>query len=181
MTSIMVVDEEGTNHITQGAQPNQDESDQGDPSVTPNRSNESAASEHSSTISSSAFPSTSKNSSSFLDQSNCCFYCLASWRVWFRQLVMFVYIVLFIVAFSVILMGMQSYNINQFTSANFLAGVAMLFTVPMSLWGISQHLINYTNPTLQKYIIRLDQLHFSMNLTSPVLIYPNASLSPVFK
>ena len=99
-------------------------------------------------------PNSSANHYSVFPEPTCCTYCLASWRVWLRQLIICIYIILFVAVSIVLLLGMHSYNINQFTSANFLAGIAMAFTVPMSLWGISQHLINYTKPSLQMYIIR---------------------------
>lgn len=40
------------------------------------------------------------------------------------------------------------------TKAWFIAGVFVFLTIPISLWGILQHLVHYTQPELQKPIIR---------------------------
>lgn len=36
----------------------------------------------------------------------------------------------------------------------FIAGIFVFMTIPISLWGILQHLVHYTQPELQKHIIR---------------------------
>ncbi|XP_059553876.1 transmembrane protein 184C isoform X3 [Myotis daubentonii] len=41
------------------------------------------------------------------------------------------------------------------TKAWFIAGIFLLLTIPISLWGILQHLVHYTQPELQKPIIRI--------------------------
>ncbi|PKK28854.1 transmembrane protein 184C [Columba livia] len=41
------------------------------------------------------------------------------------------------------------------TKAWFIAGIFLLMTIPISLWGILQHLVHYTQPELQKPIIRI--------------------------
>lgn len=47
--------------------------------------------------------------------------------------------------------------ISQVTAHNkawFIAGIFVFMTIPISLWGILQHLVHYTQPELQKPIIR---------------------------
>lgn len=48
----------------------------------------------------------------------------------------------------------------------FIAGIFVFMTIPISLWGILQHLVHYTQPELQKPIIRCkyEQLWFSVVL-----------------
>ncbi|XP_064123624.1 transmembrane protein 184C isoform X2 [Loxodonta africana] len=41
------------------------------------------------------------------------------------------------------------------TKAWFIAGIFLLLTIPISLWVILQHLVHYTQPELQKPIIRI--------------------------
>lgn len=45
-------------------------------------------------------------------------------------------------------------QVGTHTKAWFIAGVFVFMTIPISLWGILQHLVHYTQPELQKPIIR---------------------------
>lgn len=45
-------------------------------------------------------------------------------------------------------------KVGVHTKAWFIAGIFLLMTIPISLWGILQHLVHYTQPELQKPIIR---------------------------
>lgn len=46
-------------------------------------------------------------------------------------------------------------KVGVHTKAWFIAGIFVLMTIPISLWGILQHLVHYTQPELQKPIIRI--------------------------
>ncbi|XP_075055084.1 transmembrane protein 184C isoform X2 [Mixophyes fleayi] len=46
-------------------------------------------------------------------------------------------------------------RVGVHTKAWFIAGIFVLMTIPISLWGILQHLVHYTQPELQKPIIRI--------------------------
>lgn len=46
------------------------------------------------------------------------------------------------------------WQISTPKKAWFIAGIFVFMTIPISLWGILQHLVHYTQPELQKPIIR---------------------------
>lgn len=45
-------------------------------------------------------------------------------------------------------------QVGTHNKAWFIAGIFVFMTIPISLWGILQHLVHYTQPELQKPIIR---------------------------
>ncbi|KPP70365.1 transmembrane protein 184C-like, partial [Scleropages formosus] len=45
--------------------------------------------------------------------------------------------------------------VGTHNKAWFIAGIFVFMTIPISLWGILQHLVHYTQPELQKPIIRI--------------------------
>ncbi|MPC19806.1 Transmembrane protein 184C [Portunus trituberculatus] len=44
---------------------------------------------------------------------------------------------------------------DGFTIAWLIGGIFVFMAIPITLWEIVQHLINYTKPKLQKHIIRV--------------------------
>lgn len=45
-------------------------------------------------------------------------------------------------------------QVGTHSKAWFIAGVFVFLTIPISLWGILQHIVHYTQPELQRPIIR---------------------------
>lgn len=43
---------------------------------------------------------------------------------------------------------------KSYVQAWFVGGLFVMMALPVSLWGILQHLVNYTQPDLQRHIIR---------------------------
>ncbi|XP_073432343.1 transmembrane protein 184C isoform X3 [Dendrobates tinctorius] len=78
-----------------------------------------------------------------------------NWRRWIRPLVVFLYVAGLVVAIPVCIWEMQKMEVGVQTKAWFIAGIFVLMTIPISLWGILQHLVHYTQPELQKPIIRI--------------------------
>ncbi|KAG9480067.1 transmembrane protein 184C [Eleutherodactylus coqui] len=78
-----------------------------------------------------------------------------NWRRWIRPLVVCLYVVGLIVAIPVCIWELQKLEVGVHTKAWFIAGIFVLMTIPISLWGILQHLVHYTQPELQKPIIRI--------------------------
>nr|XP_060634852.1 transmembrane protein 184C [Anolis sagrei ordinatus] len=78
-----------------------------------------------------------------------------NWRRWIRPLVATVYIVGLLVAVPLCVWELQKLEVGIHTKAWFIAGIFLLMTIPISLWGILQHLVHYTQPELQKPIIRI--------------------------
>lgn len=51
-------------------------------------------------------------------------------------------------------------QVGTHNKAWFIAGVFVFLTIPISLWGILQHMVHYTQPELQKPIIRFGSFWF---------------------
>ncbi|XP_059108893.1 transmembrane protein 184C-like [Peromyscus eremicus] len=79
-----------------------------------------------------------------------------NWRRWIRPLVILIYVVsmLIFVTFGVSKFHQQE-KVGVHTKAWFIAGIFMLVTVQVSFWGILQHLVHFTQPKLQKPIMRI--------------------------
>uniref|UniRef100_A0A8C9QL27 Transmembrane protein 184C n=1 Tax=Spermophilus dauricus TaxID=99837 RepID=A0A8C9QL27_SPEDA len=70
-----------------------------------------------------------------------------NWRQWIRPLAVVICLVSILVAVPLC--------VGIHTKAWFIAGIFLLLTIPISLWVILQHLVHYTQPELQKPIIRI--------------------------
>ncbi|XP_052794946.1 transmembrane protein 184C-like [Mya arenaria] len=79
---------------------------------------------------------------------------IAHWKNWIRPLTMMVYFILMMIAIPLCIIELTS-NKDKHVKAWFTGGVFVLIAVPLSLWEIILHTINYTQPHLQKYIIRI--------------------------
>ncbi|KAK1791183.1 hypothetical protein P4O66_013146 [Electrophorus voltai] len=78
-----------------------------------------------------------------------------TWRRWIRPLVVLLYILLLLVVLPLCVWELQKSEVGTHNKAWFIAGIFVFMTVPISLWGILQHLVHYTQPELQKPIIRI--------------------------
>nr|XP_024001261.1 transmembrane protein 184C-like [Salvelinus alpinus] len=78
-----------------------------------------------------------------------------NWRRWIRPLVVCLYVALLLVVLPLCVWELQKSEVGTHGKAWFIAGVFVFMTIPISLWGILQHLVHYTQPELQKPIIRI--------------------------
>ncbi|KAK2507724.1 hypothetical protein MC885_012148, partial [Smutsia gigantea] len=78
-----------------------------------------------------------------------------NWRQWIRPLAVVIYLVSIVVAVPLCVWELQKLEVGIHTKAWFIAVIFLLLTIPISLWGILQHLVHYTQPELQKPIIRI--------------------------
>uniref|UniRef100_G3TUQ9 Transmembrane protein 184C n=1 Tax=Loxodonta africana TaxID=9785 RepID=G3TUQ9_LOXAF len=78
-----------------------------------------------------------------------------NWRQWIRPLAVVIYLVSIVVAVPLCVWELQKLEVGIHTKAWFIAGIFLLLTIPISLWVILQHLVHYTQPELQKPIIRI--------------------------
>ncbi|KAK0144928.1 Transmembrane protein 184C [Merluccius polli] len=78
-----------------------------------------------------------------------------NWRRWIRPLVVVLYILLLLVVLPLCIWQLQKSEVGTHNKAWFIAGIFVFMTIPISLWGILQHLVHYTQPELQKPIIRI--------------------------
>lgn len=77
-----------------------------------------------------------------------------SWRVWIRPAVFFSYFIVLCVALPLCVWELHKQDASTHVEAWFVAGIFVFLTVPISLWGILQHLVNYTKPELQRRVVR---------------------------
>ena len=83
--------------------------------------------------------------------------CWDHWRMWCKPLI--ILIICLMVLFAMLpLLIYELYwkHANEWFTAWFVSGILVLFTFLIFLLGLMQHLFNYTQPQLQKHIIRFD-------------------------
>lgn len=81
--------------------------------------------------------------------------CLFTWRLWIRPLVIFIYALAALVFVPLFLIKSVEDGFNRRDQEILIAGCFVWIAIPLSLWEIIQHCINYTEPKLQKHIIRI--------------------------
>ncbi|XP_049641596.1 transmembrane protein 184C-like [Suncus etruscus] len=77
------------------------------------------------------------------------------WKRWLRPIILTLYFLTLVLAVPVVVWQLQRHNWSIHTKAWFIAGISVLFTLPVSLWGILQHVVHLSRPDLQKPIIRI--------------------------
>ena len=82
---------------------------------------------------------------------------LQNWRTWIRPVFFVSYILtvlIFIPIFLTYRLKNHEFSKSQETEA-IVAGIFVLFAIPISIWEIIQHVVHYRQPNLQKYVIRI--------------------------
>lgn len=80
--------------------------------------------------------------------------CWQQWRGWCKPAVATFYAVLLVVAIPLLIYHLTSSPNHIKLVVWFVAGLFVLLTLPIFLVGLVQHILNYTQPHLQKHIIR---------------------------
>ena len=101
---------------------------------------------------------------------------VAHWKNWIRPVSMLVYMLLMMLAIPLCVLEVTKKS-DKHVKAWFTGGVFVLMTVPISLWEIILHVINYTQPHLQKYIIRYVLLVKLYPHYNTVLYYANSIIT----
>ena len=92
---------------------------------------------------------------SWLVDCSCLYWaCWQHWRSWFKPLVAGLYCVVLLIALPLLVWDLYQEGTPDQFKAWFVAGIFVLLTIPVFLVGLMQHLLNYTQPHLQKHIIR---------------------------
>ncbi|KAK5643294.1 hypothetical protein RI129_007139 [Pyrocoelia pectoralis] len=84
-----------------------------------------------------------------------CRNCIIHWRYWIGPLAIFLYAIAVLVFVPLFLVKSVQDGFNKRDQEIFIAGIFAWLAVPISLWEIIQHVINYSEPKLQKPIIRI--------------------------
>lgn len=77
------------------------------------------------------------------------------WRNWIRLAVFVLYGLAICVALPLCIWRLNEKKAASHVQAWFVGGLFVMMALPISLGGIMQHVINYTTPHLQKFIIRI--------------------------
>ena len=77
------------------------------------------------------------------------------YRNWLRPLLVMFYIVILLIAVPLLVIEFEKHEVQKHLQGWFIGGLFVLLTVPISIWGISQHLVHYTQPFLQRHIVRI--------------------------
>ena len=80
--------------------------------------------------------------------------CCLRWRMWIRPVVMSVYFIILLIVLPLLIIKLWKSNYDIKFQVWIVGGIFTLLAVPISLWDITQHLVHYTKPKLQKFIIR---------------------------
>ncbi|XP_071786724.1 transmembrane protein 184C-like [Asterias amurensis] len=82
--------------------------------------------------------------------------CLGSWRRWIRPLVYVIYGLFVALGVPLIIIDVSRAEEENFKRTLGAVGFfAMVVAIPISIWGIINHIVYYTRPSLQKHIIRI--------------------------
>ncbi|KAF2880627.1 hypothetical protein ILUMI_25546 [Ignelater luminosus] len=108
---------------------------------------------------------------------NCCIGFLAKWRLWIRPLAVLLYALAVLVFVPLFLIKSIEDGFNKREQEILIAGIFVWLAIPISLWEIIQHVIHYTQPRLQKHIIRILWMVpiYAINAWL-VLLYPKHSI-----
>ncbi|KAF5274276.1 hypothetical protein FQR65_LT04394 [Abscondita terminalis] len=102
---------------------------------------------------------------------------ISKWRYWIIPLAVFLYALAVLVFVPLFLVKSVEDGFNKREQEILIAGVFVGLAVPISLWEILQHVIHYTEPKLQKPIIRILWMVpiYAINAWL-VLLYPKESI-----
>ncbi|VVC91698.1 transmembrane protein 184C [Leptidea sinapis] len=80
---------------------------------------------------------------------------IRQWRLWIRPLFIATYILLVIVLVPLLITHAIQNGLTKSDQGTLVAGGFVLLALPISIWQITQHIVHYTKPSLQKHIIRI--------------------------
>nr|XP_022904394.1 transmembrane protein 184C [Onthophagus taurus] len=84
-----------------------------------------------------------------------CLNFLSKWRLWIRPLFILLYALAALIFVPLFLVKSVQDGFNRRDQEILIAGIFVLLAIPISLWEIILHVIHYTQPKLQKHIIRI--------------------------
>ncbi|CAK1551965.1 unnamed protein product [Leptosia nina] len=79
----------------------------------------------------------------------------SQWRLWIRPFFIATYILLVIVLVPTLIVHALENGFTKSDQGTLVAGGFVLLAMPISIWQITQHIVHYTKPSLQKHIIRI--------------------------
>lgn len=80
---------------------------------------------------------------------------LRQWRLWIRPVLVSLYVIVVVVVVPILIVHSINSGFSSTDVALLIGGGFVLLALPISIWQITQHIIHYTKPSLQKHIIRI--------------------------
>lgn len=80
--------------------------------------------------------------------------CWQHWRLFLQISIVVLDIVVLLVVLPILVWQLKEANVGVHVTLWFVAGLFMVLSIPVFLFGLVQHLTNYTRPNLQRHIIR---------------------------
>ncbi|CAG9792136.1 unnamed protein product [Diatraea saccharalis] len=81
--------------------------------------------------------------------------CFRQWRLWIRPFLIALYVILIVILVPLLIVHSLNNKSNKSVQAELIGGGFVLLALPISIWQITQHVVHYTKPYLQKHIIRV--------------------------
>lgn len=79
---------------------------------------------------------------------------LKSWRFWIRVLVLLLYVVTITVVLPLLIFQAIKDGLEKFYMIPIIGGLFVIMTLPIAFRLITQHMLYYSKPKLQKHVIR---------------------------
>ncbi|XP_047526442.1 transmembrane protein 184C [Vanessa atalanta] len=79
----------------------------------------------------------------------------SQWRLWIRPFFIASYVLLVIILVPLLIIHSINNGFTKSDQGTLVGGGFVLLAVPISIWQITQHIVHYTKPSLQKHIIRI--------------------------
>lgn len=83
-----------------------------------------------------------------------CFHCFLRWRLWIRPFFILSYIIVLCLLVPGLVLTCLGHECSKKQRTQLIGGIFVLMAIPISFWEITQHLVHYTKPYLQKHVIR---------------------------
>ncbi|EAT46866.1 AAEL001962-PA [Aedes aegypti] len=81
--------------------------------------------------------------------------CCSQWRSWIRPLLVVLYVLFVIIVVPLLIVNSVKDGFTRKDQLILIGGLFVISAVPISIWQITQHIVHFTKPILQKHIIRI--------------------------
>lgn len=83
-----------------------------------------------------------------------CSLILRRWRLWIRPVLVTAYFLIIVIIVPLLIINSIHNGFSKRDQGALLGGAFVMMAVPIAIWQITQHIVYYTQPCLQKHIIR---------------------------
>lgn len=90
---------------------------------------------------------------------------LQRWRFWIRPLLILIYALFVIIVVPLLIINSVKDGFTKKDQLILIGGLFVLTSLPISIWHLTQHIIHFTKPILQRPIIRFDPFFLQIKST----------------